>query len=189
MQGRDGLQTWAMYSLSVSTVGKNGVAPEFSQPSLNLPSPQACMIFLFALNHTRGLSASNSLKPTWKQKRMNTGSHESGIGTYLESHPRVQGAGCRVPSSASPLNDPSSCSVLLVATLLGSQRVSKSSWQLPPVAHSVMIEPLVPFIDLFSPNKTLNAALSNCSRMVRCRPPPLPPRPPHPAFALTMDPV
>lgn len=58
------------------------------------PSPQACMIFLFSLNHTRGLWASNSLKPTWKQKRTNTGSHESGVGTYLESHHRVQGAGC-----------------------------------------------------------------------------------------------
>lgn len=44
--------------------------------------------------------------------------------------------------------------------------------------HSRMIEPLVPFIELFSPNKTLNAGLSNCSRITRCSPlPPLPPRP------------
>ena len=44
--------------------------------------------------------------------------------------------------------------------------------------HSVMIEPLVPFIELFSPNKTLKAGPSNCSRITRCTaPPPLPPRP------------
>lgn len=37
--------------------------------------------------------------------------------------------------------------------------------------HSIMIEPLVPFIELFSPNKTLNAGLSNCSRITRWNPP------------------
>ena len=39
--------------------------------------------------------------------------------------------------------------------------------------HSVMIEPLVPFIELFSPNKTLKAGPSNCSRITRCTAPPL----------------
>lgn len=39
--------------------------------------------------------------------------------------------------------------------------------------HSVIIGPLVPFIELFSPNKTLNAGLSNCSRITSCTPPSL----------------
>lgn len=39
--------------------------------------------------------------------------------------------------------------------------------------QSVMIEPLVPFIELFSPNKTLKAGPSNCSRITRCTAPSL----------------
>lgn len=82
-----------------------------------------------------------------------------------------------MPSSAFLLNDPSSCSPLYVATLLGSERVFKvvlaaASCRTPPPTP-IMIEPLVPFIELFSPNKTLNAGLSNCSRITRCPPPSL----------------
>lgn len=102
-----------------------------------LPSPQEYTSILFSLNQTRGLSALNSLKPTWKQKRIQELRWEWGE-TYLKKilgdprFPSLQGKGChvlhlhwRIPAAA----------VRTVAILLESQRVSKPSWQLPPVAQ------------------------------------------------------
>lgn len=98
---------------------------------------QEYMSILSSLNQTRGLSALNSLKPTWKQKRIQELQWEWGE-TYLKKilgdprFPSLQGKGChvlhlhwRIPAAA----------VRTVATLLDSQRVSKPSWQLPPVAQ------------------------------------------------------